>query len=266
MLQILARRGTTGGDVLKRDWFPIINSFVTLKDSSQATEEDKSDEVSKRFSYSSKKNSSAAAESQGREHVVQTSHCTGLVPWEHGSRNVPLYKWYYHVLPVCAWKSRQKAVREPMGAAQTCPKILLSKWGSPSPLCNSPESFKVKPLKICRKEKSTSLKREFVSEKLSKKCLIDEKLGFQGKTCFRSDTDSHVSRKSGVECEEWVGAQGKNTLELQMRSETKPFSILKPSLKGSFTFWPEQQFTRCRLEPRAKTQGLIESGNNHPVP
>lgn len=73
-------------------------------------------------------------------------------------------------------------------------------------------------------------------QKSCQKCLIDEKLDFQGKTCLRSDTDSHVSRESGVECEEWVGGQGKNTLELQMQNGTKPSIIFKSFLKGSFTF------------------------------
>lgn len=77
---------------------------------------------------------------------------------------------------------------------------------------------------------------EDLFQKSCQKCLIDEKLDFQGKTCFRSDTDSHVSRKSGVECEEWVGVQGKTTLELQMQNETKPSVTLKALLKGSFTF------------------------------
>lgn len=44
-----------------------------------------------------------------------------------------------------------------------------------------------------------------------------------------------MSGKSGAEREEWVGVQGKNTLELQMQNKTRPpdFEIL---LKGSSPF------------------------------
>ena len=42
--------------------------------------------------------------------------------------------------------------------------------------------------------------------------------------------------ESGVECEEWVGVQGKNTLELQMQDETNPSITCKSLLRGSFPF------------------------------